>query len=166
MFWSEQVQQLSIKLHDCLCKFDVFFLVSDGVVRLADVLQSENLFFLLNFSSSPCLLDRRAVMLTSCDVLSPLGSRGAVFLPHVLDGGPQSSGNNGILIGWTCMDRCPDRTGQNRCWDKCCVGTNVVLRQMSCWDKCPVGTNVVLGQMSCWDKCRVRTNVMLGQMSC
>ena len=98
-------------LDDCLYKFDVFLLVSDGVVRLADVLQSENLFFLLNFSSSPCLLDRRAVLLTSCDVLSPLGSRGAVFLPHVLDGGPQSSINNGIFIVWTCLDRCPDRTG-------------------------------------------------------
>ena len=110
--------------------------------------------------SSPCLLDRRAVLLTSCDVLSPLGSRGAVFLPHVLDGGPQSSGNNGILIGWTCMDRCPDRTGQ----DRCRVRTNVLLGQ------CHVGTNDVLGQMSCWDKCRVgtnvvRTNVVLGQMS-
>ena len=64
------------------------------MLRLADVLQSENLFFLLNFSSSPCLLDRRAVLLTSCDVLSPLGSRGAVF-------GQMS-----------CLDRCPDRTGQ------------------------------------------------------
>ena len=139
-------------LDDSLDQFYVFLLVSngDGVVRLADVLQSENLFFLLNFSSSPCLLDRRAVLLTSCDVLSPLGSRGAVFLPHVLDGGPQSSGNNGILIGWTCMDRCPDRTGQ----DRCRVRTNVLLGQMSCWDKCRVRTNVV------------RTNVVLGQMSC
>ena len=148
-------------LDDNLDQFYVFLLVSDGVVRLADILQSENLFFLLNFSSSPCLLDRRAVLLTSCDVLSPLGSRGAVFLPHVLDGGPQSSGNNGILIGWTCMDRCPDRTGQ----DRCRVRTNVLLGQMSCWDKCRVKTNVLLGQMSCWDKCRVGTNVVLGQMS-
>ena len=131
-------------LDESLDQFYVFLLVSDGVVCLADVLQSENLFFLLNFSSSPCLLDRRAVLLTSCDVLSPLGSRGAVFLPHVLDGGPQSSGNNGILIGWTCMDRCLDRTGQ----DRCRVRTNVLLGQMSCWDKCRVGTNVVLGQMS------------------
>ena len=93
-------------LDESLDQFYVFLLVSDGVVRLADVLQSENLFFLLNFSSSPCLLDRRAVLLTSCDVLSPLGSRGAVFLPHVLDGGPQSSVNNGIFIVWTCLDRC------------------------------------------------------------
>ena len=46
--------------------------LSDGVLRLAEVLQSENLFFLLNFSSSPCLLDRRDVLLTSCDVLSHL----------------------------------------------------------------------------------------------
>ena len=61
-------------LDESLDQFYVFLLVSDGVVRLADVLQSENLFFLLNFSSSPCLLS------------SPLGSRGAVFLPHVLDG--------------------------------------------------------------------------------
>ena len=75
-------------LDDNLDQFYAFLLVRDGVVRLADVLQSENLFFLLNFSSSPCLLDRRGVLLTSCDVLSPLGSRGAVFLPHVLDGGP------------------------------------------------------------------------------
>ena len=124
MFWSEEVQQLSIKLHasnlrndslqsyldDSLYKLAVFFLVSDGVVRLADVPQSENLLLLLNFSSSQSLLDRRAVLLTSCDVLSPLGSRGAVFLPHVLDGGPQSSVNNGIFIVWTCLDRCPDRT--------------------------------------------------------
>ena len=154
-------------LDDNLDQFYVFLLLSDGVLRLADVLQSENLFFLLNFSSSPCLLDRRAVLLTSCDVLSPLGSRGAVFLPHVLDGGPQSSVNNGIFIVWTCLDRChvwtdvmfgqmsyldrcPDRTGQDRCW----VRTNVLLGQMSCWDKCRVGTNVV------------RTNVVLGQMSC
>ena len=137
-------------LDDSLDQFYVFLLVSngDGVVRLADVLQSENLFFLLNFSSSPCLLDRRAVLLTS-DVLSPLGSRGAVFLPHVLDGGPQSSVNNGILIVWTCLDRCPDRTGQNRCR----VRTNVLVGQMSCWDKC------------CEDKCCVRTHVVLGQMS-
>ena len=84
-------------LDDNLDQFYVFLLLSDGVLCLADVLQSENLFFLLNFSSSPCLHDRRAVLLTSCDVLSPLGSRGAVFLPHVLDGGPQSSVNNGIL---------------------------------------------------------------------
>ena len=148
-------------LDDNLDQFYVFLLLSDGVLRLADVLQSENLFFLLNFSSSPCLLDRRAVLLTSCDVLSPLGSRGAVFLPHVLDGGPQSSGNNGIFIGWTCMDRChvwtDVLTGQDR--------TDVGLGQMSCWDKCRVGTNVVLRQMSCWDKCRVGTNVVLGQMS-
>ena len=94
-------------LDDSLDQFYVvFLLVSDAVLRLADILQPENLFFLLNFSSSHCLHDRRAVLLTSCDVLSPLGSRGAVFLPHVLDGGPQSSGNNGIFIGWTCMDRC------------------------------------------------------------
>ena len=123
-------------LDESLDQFYVFLLVSDGVVRLADVLQSENLFFLLIFSFSPCLLDRRVVLLTSCDVLSPLGSRGAVFLPHVPDGGPQSSVNNGIFIVWTCLDRCPDRTdvglGQMSCWDKCCVRTNVVLGQMSC----------------------------------
>ena len=52
-------------LDDNLDQFYVFLLLSDGVLRLADVLQSENLFFLLNFSSSPCLLDRRAVLLTS-----------------------------------------------------------------------------------------------------
>ena len=58
-------------LDDSLDQFYVvFLLVSDGVLRLADILQSENLFFLLNFSSSPCLLDRRAVLLTS-NVLSP-----------------------------------------------------------------------------------------------
>ena len=141
-------------LDDNLDQFYVFLLLSDGVLRLADVL-SENLFFLLNFSSSPCLLDRRAVLLTSCDVLSPLRSRGAVFLPHVLDGGPQSSGNNGIFIGWTCMDRChvwtDVLTGQDR--------TDVGLGQMSCWDKCRVRTNVVRTNV-------VRTNVVLGQMSC
>ena len=115
-------------LDDNLDQFYAFLLVRDGVVRLADVLQSENLFFLLNFSSSPCLLDRRGVLLTSCDVLSPLGSRGAVFLPHVLDGGPQSSVNNGIFIVWTCLDRCH-------------VWTDVLTRQAR--------TNVVLGQMSC-----------------
>ena len=130
-------------LDDSLDHFYVFLLFSDGVVRLADILQSENLFFLLNFSSSPCLLDRRAVLLTSCDVLSPLGSRGAVFLPHVLDGGPQSSGNNGIFIGWTCMDRC-----------------HVWIDVQTGQDRCRVRTNVLLGQMSCWDKCRVRTNVV------
>ena len=132
-------------LDESLDQFYVFLLVSDGVVRLADVLQSENLFFLLIFSFSPCLLDRRVVLLTSCDVLSPLGSRGAVFLPHVLDGGPQSSINNGIFIVWTCLDRChvwtDVLTGQDR--------TDVGLGQMSCWDKCPVGTNVLLGQMLC-----------------
>ena len=32
-------------LDDSLDKFYVFLLVSDGVVRLADVLQSENLLF-------------------------------------------------------------------------------------------------------------------------
>ena len=85
-------------LDDNLDQFYVFLLLSDGVLRLADVLQSENLFFLLNFSSSPCLLDRRAVLLTGCDVLSPLGSRGAVLLLHVVNGGPQSSVNNGILF--------------------------------------------------------------------
>ena len=124
----------------------LFFLVSDGVVRLADVPQSENLLLLKNFSSSPSLLNRRAVLLASCDVLSPLGSRGAVFLPHVPDGGPQSSINNGFFIVWTCLDRCPDRTGQDR--------TDVGLGQMSCWDKCRVRTNVM------------RTNVVLGHMSC
>ena len=102
------------------------------ILCLADVLQSENLFFLLNFSSSPRLLDRRAVLLTSCDVLLPLGSRGAVFLPHVLDGGPQSSSNNGFFIGWTCMNRCH-------------VWTDVLTGQ----DRCRVRTNVLLGQMSC-----------------
>ena len=141
-------------LDDSLDQFYVvFLLVSDGVLRLADILQSENLFFLLNFSSSPCLLDRRAVLLTSCDVLSPLGSRGAVFLPHVLDGGPQSSINNGIFIVWTCLDRCHVWTDVLTGQDRCRVRTNVLLGQMSCWDKCRVRTNVV------------RTNVVLGQMS-
>ena len=112
MFWSEQVQQLSIKLHasnlrndslqsyldDSLYKLAVFFLVSDGVVRLADVLQSETFLLLLNFLSSQSLLDRRAVLLASCDVLSPFGSRGAVLLLHVVNGGPQTIVNNGILI--------------------------------------------------------------------
>ena len=73
------------------------------------------------------------------------------------DGGPQSSGNNGIFIGWTCLDRCQ-------------VWTDVMFGQMSYLDRCPDRTGqdrtgVVLGQMSCWDKCRVGTNVVLGQMS-
>ena len=37
------VYRVSNYLDDCLYKLDVFFLVSDGVVRLADVPQSENL---------------------------------------------------------------------------------------------------------------------------
>ena len=114
-------------LDDSLDQFYLFLLVSDAVVRLADVLQSENLFFLLNFSSSPCLLDRRAVLLMSCGVLSPLGSRGVVFLPHVLDGGPQSSVNNGIFIVWTCLDRCHVWTDVLTGQDK----TDVGLGQMS-----------------------------------
>ena len=92
------VYRVSNYLDDCLYKLDVFFLVSDGVVRLADVPQSKNLLFLLNFSSSSCLLDRRAVLLASRQVLSPLGSCGALLLLHVANGGPQSSVNNGILF--------------------------------------------------------------------
>ena len=92
------VYRVSNYLDDCLYKLDVFFLVSDGVVRLADVQQSKNLLFLLNFSSSSRLLDRRAVLLASSQVLSPLGSRGALLLLHVVNGGPQSSVNNGILF--------------------------------------------------------------------
>ena len=83
------VYRVSNYLDDCLYKLDVFFLVSDGVVRLADVQQSKNLLFLLNFSSSSRLLDRRAVLLESSQVLSPLGSRGALLLLHVVNGGPQ-----------------------------------------------------------------------------
>ena len=112
------VYRVSNYLDDCLYKLDVFFLVSDGVVRLADVQQSKNLLFLLNFSSSSRLLDRRAVLL-----FSPLGSRGALLLLHVVNGGPQSSVNNGILIpdGVPTLD-------------------NIVG---------PVRTSVGLGQMSC-----------------
>ena len=117
-------------LDDNLDQFYVFLLLSDGVLRLADVL-SENLFFLLNFSSSPCLLDRRVVLLTSCDVLSPLGSRGAVFLPHVLDGGPQSSVNNGILIpdGVSTLDNI---VGEFLVVNDRLVRTSVWLGQMLC----------------------------------
>ena len=85
-------------LDDCLDKFDVLLLVNDGEVSLADVPQSENLLLLLNFSSSSRLLDRRAVLLASSQILSPLGSRGALLLLHVVNGGPQSSVNNGILF--------------------------------------------------------------------
>ena len=93
-------------LDDSLDQFYVvFLLVSDGVLRLADILQSENLFFLLNFSSSPCLLDRRAVLLTSCDVLSPLCSHGAPL---------EASG--------ACQITPPDR---------CNVRTDVMFGQMS-----------------------------------
>ena len=97
------VYRVSNYLDDCLYKLDVFFLVSDGVVRLADVQQSKNLLFLLNFSSSSRLLDRRAVLLASSHVLSPLCSCCAVHLPHVVNGGPRS----------------------------CLVRTNVLLGQMS-----------------------------------
>ena len=85
------VYRVSNYLDDCLYKLDVFFLVSDGVLRLADVPQSENLLLLDR-------LDRRAVLLASSQVLSPLGSRGALLLLHVVNGGPQSSVNNGILF--------------------------------------------------------------------
>ena len=125
------VYRVSNYLDDCLYKLDVFFLVSDGVVRLADVQQLKNLLFLLNFSSSSRLLDRRAVLLASSQVLSPLGSRGAVLLLHVVNGGPQGTVNNGILIpdGVSTIDNI---VGEFLVVNDHLVRTSVWLGQMLC----------------------------------
>ena len=61
-------------LDDCLDKFDVLLLVKDGEVCLAHVSQSEIC------SYSPSLVDCQAVLVASCQVFTPLGSRGAVLL--------------------------------------------------------------------------------------
>ena len=50
------------------------------------------------FSSSPSLVDRRAVLVAICQVFTPLGSHGAVLLSHVVNGVPEGSVNNGIFI--------------------------------------------------------------------
>ena len=41
---------------------------------------------------------RQAVLVASCQVFTPLGSRGAVLLHHVVNGGPEGSINNKIFI--------------------------------------------------------------------
>ena len=47
------VHRVGNYLDDNLDKFYVFLLLSDGVLRLADVPQSENLLLLENFSPAP-----------------------------------------------------------------------------------------------------------------
>ena len=86
---------------------------------------------MLNFSSSQSLLDRRAVLLTGCDVLSPLGSRGAVLLLHEVNGGPQSTVNNGIPIpdGVSTLDNI---VGEFLVVNDRLVRTSVWLGQMLC----------------------------------
>ena len=117
-------------LDDCLDKFDVLLLVKDGEVCLAHVSQSEICFY------SPSLVDRQAVLVASCQVFTPLGSRGAVLLPHVVNGGPEGSINNRIFI--------PDRVSPFRY----VVGQPHVIHY--CLVMAPIlMTNVMFGQMSC-----------------
>ena len=75
--------------------------------------------------------DRRAVLLASCDVLSPLGSRGAVLLLHVVNGGPQTIVNNGILIpdGVSTLDNI---VGEFLVVNDRLIRTSVWLGQMLC----------------------------------
>ena len=118
------VYRVSNYLDDCLYKLDVFFLVSDGVLRLADVPQSENLLLLDR-------LDRRAVLLASCDV-----SRGLLRYKYR----SQEPLSPVKLLLQRPLALVPV---------KLLLRTDVMLLQMSCLDRCRVRTNVLLGQMSC-----------------
>ena len=85
---------------------------------------------------SPILVDRQAVLVASCQVFTPLGSRGAVLLPHVVNGGPEGFINNRIFI--------PDRVSPFRY----VVGQPHVIHY--CLVMAPIlMTNVMFGQMSC-----------------
>ena len=122
--------QSKIFLDDCLDKFDVLLLVKDGEVCLSHVSQSEIC------SYSPSLVDRQAVLVASCQVFTPLGSRGAVLLLHVVNGGPEGSINSRIFI--------PDRVSPFRY----VVGQPHVIHY--CLVMAPIlMTNVMFGQMSC-----------------
>ena len=49
--------------------------------------------------------------------------------------------------------------------EKCHLGRNVILDEMSSWTKCHLGRNVILDEMSYWTKCHLGRNVILDEMS-